>query len=264
MAIDEAILHALAGGQGLATLRFYQWQPPCLSLGFGQNYCKVDEAACQRLGYTIVRRPTGGRAILHADELTYSFITSSADPRVTDNIIQSYRNLSQGLLHGLRKLGAVAVQAKGGMPKNPHQRTACFDTPSHYEITVNGKKLVGSAQLRRRGMVLQHGTLPLHGDISRIFEALSYSDEEKRTLTKKLFAHATTLEMVLNRIVPFDEVAHSLHVGFAESLDIIFEEGILSDYEHSLADKFYHERYDNDVWNKKKYSIGAETRILKF
>ena len=172
MAVDEAVLHALADGLGQPTLRFYQWDPPCLSLGYNQPWAEVDEAACARLGYTWVRRPTGGRAILHTDELTYSVLVPVEDPRVAGGIVESYRRLSTGLLAGLRNLGAEVFQAQMGAMANPDQGAVCFDTPSHYEITVTGRKLVGSAQVRRRGVVLQHGTLPLRGDLGRIFGCL--------------------------------------------------------------------------------------------
>ena len=181
MAIDEAILYALAEGKGQPTLRFYAWEPPCLSLGYNQHWRDVDEAACRALGYTWVRRATGGRAILHTNELTYSVITRADDPRVAGGVVESYRQLSRGLLLGLHRLGAQAAQSKGDMPKNPAQGAACFDTPSHYEVTLNGKKLVGSAQVRRKGMVLQHGTLPLDGDITRIFNALALEQAQKQT-----------------------------------------------------------------------------------
>ena len=114
MAVDEAILHALADGVGQPTVRFYQWQPPCLSLGYNQTWRDVNTAACAARGYTWLRRPTGGRAILHIDELTYSIIAPEVEPRVHGGITESYRRLSQGLLAGLRSLGADVFQAQDG------------------------------------------------------------------------------------------------------------------------------------------------------
>ena len=252
MAVDEAILHALADGKGKPTLRFYQWNPPCLSLGFGQRYREVDESACKKLGYSIVRRPTGGRAILHKNEFTYSFITSQNDTIVAGDILKSYRHLSQGLLLGLKKLGVDAVQAKGNMPKNHHQGAACFDTPSHYEVTTNGKKLIGSAQLRRRGIVLQHGTLPLFGDITDIFDLLSYTHAEKSTMRKDLSAHATTLESLFHERISFENVANCMQHGFTESLNLSFIHAPLNKHETFLAKRFHDEQYAHDDWNKRR------------
>lgn len=176
MAIDEAILYALADGMGRPTLRFFEWDPPCLSLGYNQRWAEVDESACARLGYTWVRRPTGGRAILHTDELTYSVVVPADEARVAGGVVDAYRRLSAGLLSGLHTLGVDAYQADAELAPDSPQGAVCFDTPSKYEITAGGKKLIGSAQVRRRGMVLQHGTLPLTGDLGRIFNCLQVAE----------------------------------------------------------------------------------------
>ncbi len=252
MALDEAILHALADGSGQPTLRFYQWQPPCLSLGFGQRYREVDEAACQKFAYTWLRRPTGGRAILHTDELTYSIVVPQDDPRVAGDLIHSYRNLSRGLLLGLQNLGAVAVQADKSRQENKQQGVACFDRPSHYEVTLNGKKLVGSAQLRRRGTVLQHGTLPLRGDITRIFDVLHLSEAEKSIARQALPAQATTLEAEIKQPVSFEQAAEALADGFAQTLNLTLAPGDLSQQEETLLAHFRAAQYANDSWNKRR------------
>ena len=223
--------------------------PPCLSLGYNQRAADVDEAACRALGYTWVRRPTGGRAILHTDELTYSIVTRATDPRVEGGVVESYRVLSRGLLGGLQRLGAVAVQAKGDMPKNPEQGTACFDTPSHYEVTLNGKKLVGSAQVRRKGMVLQHGTLPLHGDLTRIFAALALPPAEKESLGQKLLQRATTLAAEMGRVVSFDEAAQAMAAGFAGALTIDLHPAPLSERELDRVERLRAEQSTPDAGN---------------
>jgi len=258
MAIDEAILHAIADGVGHPTLRFYQWDPPCLSLGYNQHYTEVDETACARLGYTWVRRPTGGRAILHTDELTYSVIAPASEPRVEGGIVESYRRLSTGLLAGLRALGADVFQAQTEKVRNSQKSGVCFDTPSNYEITVRGKKLIGSAQVRRRGMVLQHGTLPLVGDLRRIFACLRLTepgfDQPGNTSADGgdwLLARACTLEQALGRGVSFDEAVDALAKGFAGALDLRLEPGDLTQDERLRVERFRSERYANDDWNRR-------------
>lgn len=260
MAIDEAILYALAEGRGRTTLRFYEWQPPCLSLGYNQPHSQVDEVACVRLGYTWVRRPTGGRAILHCDELTYSVIVPEHEPRVAGGIVESYRRLSRGLLAGLWILGAEAVQAQEERTLNPAQGAACFDTPSNYEITVGGKKLIGSAQVRRRGVVLQHGTLPLTGDLDRIFACLRTTAEPitntappvgQSARPRSLRDYAVTLEQALGRAVSFEMAAAALAQGFAQALNLRLEVGELNDYELELIRQLRQSQYANDSWNRR-------------
>lgn len=255
MAIDEAILHAVAEGLSPPTLRFYQWQPACLSLGYNQHWSEVDVAACRERGYTWTRRPTGGKAILHTDEATYSLIVPQSDPRIEGGIVASYRVLSFGLLRGLALLGVAAHQASKEETK-AHLQTGgggpvCFDTPSRYEITWQGKKLIGSAQLRRRKTVLQHGSLPLHGNLNRILEVLVFSEADYALQAKLLPERATTLEQALGRVLPFDTVAACLAAGFAQELNLTLEPGELTAPEQASAARLRAEQYANDSWNQR-------------
>jgi lipoate-protein ligase A len=199
MALDEAILEAVGKNQVLPTLRLYAWDPPCLSLGFAQHVKDVDQQVLQYNGWQLVRRPTGGRAILHTDELTYSVIAPLNEPRVEGGVLESYFRLSLALRSALEDLGLPARADKeyalphGAQAAGP----VCFEVPSNYEITVYGKKLVGSAQARRKEGVLQHGSLPLYGDLTRITQALVFPDEESRQrAAQRLLAHAANVEML--------------------------------------------------------------------
>jgi len=255
MAIDEAILYALAEGHGTPTIRFFQWEPPCLSLGYNQHWDEINEAACRKRGYTWTRRATGGKAILHTDEATYSLIIPQDDPRIQGGIVASYRVLSFGLLRGLEKLGLQTAQAS--KDEVLAQRRAakggpvCFDTPSRYEITWQGKKLIGSAQLRRKKIVLQHGTLPLHGDLNRIIDVLNFSDTEREQQQQLLPHRATTLEQALGKVLSFDEVINALAHGFAEQLNLTLKEMSLTEQEQTLVEKLRAEQYGNENWLKR-------------
>ncbi len=276
MAVDEAILHALADGVVVRpTVRFYQWDPPCLSLGYNQCYSDVDESACARLGYGWVRRPTGGRAILHTDELTYSVVVPADEPRVAGGITDSYRRLSVGLLAGLRALGTNVFQSLEDNGSNSQPGAVCFDTPSKYEITVRDKKLIGSAQVRRRGIVLQHGTLPLTGDLSRILDCLRTAEpipagpppnrtnhpgrpevavQKPEALASRsdwLLARACTLKQALGREVSFHEAANALAQGLASELNLRLEPDVLTDREHLLTDQLRRDQYASDDWNRR-------------
>ena len=249
MAIDEAILTAVSEGRSPPTIRFYAWEPPCVSIGYAQSMRNgVDVDACRGYGYTWVRRPTGGRAVLHIDELTYSVTALQVEPRVAGDILSSYRRLSQGLLAGLRRLGGQVAQADE-QPKlvADDRSAACFDVPSHYEITALGRKLVGSAQLRRRGVVLQHGALPLTGDVARLADVLALSTQERQTLRSKLLRRAVALDEALGHGLAWDDVADALALGFSDALDLTLMPGDLSPFELAAATRLQ-ARYASDEW----------------
>lgn len=247
MAVDEAILAAVARGDSPPTLRFYQWEPPCLSLGRGQPATDVDTMACLAAGFTCVRRPTGGRAILHRDELTYSIALPLADPRAAGDILESYRRLSEGLAEGLRALG-VAVERAAPRKAAADPTPACFETLAGYEITVGGRKLLGSAQFRTNKALLQHGSLPLYGDLAAIVDVLALPESERAVLRERLRATAITLEEALARPVSFGEAAEALCRGLAQALNVRLVEGILSPSELDLAKRLQREKYADIRW----------------
>jgi lipoate-protein ligase A len=256
MAIDEAILHAVAAGQTRPTLRFYAWEPPCLSLGRGQEGADVDLGALQKAGYDLVRRPTGGKAILHIDELTYSVVAPEMDPRMAGGVVASYRRLSAGLMRGLERLGARGVTATGRRSSQQRsQKTnegprqigpVCFEVPSDYEITSQERKLIGSAQMRAHGIVLQHGAVPLHGDIARICSLLVSRPDPARVR-----ARAATVDEVVGRRITWEDTAEALAEGFAEALNLRLELGSLSEQETAQAEKLRNEKYATDAWTHR-------------
>ncbi len=221
MALDEAIMDAVGEGAAPPTLRLYQWEPPCLSLGRRQPLEGVDLARLRTDGSEAVRRATGGWAILHTDELTYSVALLPSDPRADGPILDAYRKLSAGLLAGLTRLG-VAAEMKPASASGTHNLTAaCFEVPSAYEITAQERKLIGSAQARPNGRVLQHGSLPLAGDIGRVTRYLTFKDESERdALASHLRERAATLGEVAGRAISFAEAAEAMRQGFAQALNV--------------------------------------------
>jgi len=256
MAVDEAILDGVRQDESPATLRLYAWEPSCFSLGYAQSAADVDQAFLERAGWHLVRRPTGGRAILHTDELTYSVIGPPEDPRLAGSVLESYRCLSQALLHALHLLGIPAEAhekssetAGAGPAANP----ICFEVPSNYEITVGGKKLVGSAQARRRNGVLQHGSLPLIGDLTRIVQALSLPDEASRQeAADRLLEHATTVEAVLGKVISWEQAARAYVQAFREVLNLELVPGALSQAEIQRAESLRQEKYAHPHWNLRR------------
>lgn len=252
MAVDEAILEAAGSGTVPPTLRLYAWQPACLSLGYAQPSGDADLAALDAFGWQWVRRPTGGRAILHTDELTYSVCGPHQEARLAGSVLESYQVLAGALLQALRLLGipAQAQAATGGAaPASRDQNPVCFEVPSHYEITVNGKKLLGSAQARRKEGVLQHGSLPLYGDLERIIQALHFEDEQQRKrAAERLRQRATTAERILGRALSWAEAAQAFRSAFAETLNLELSVGELTASELERAEQLLNEKYTNPAW----------------
>jgi lipoyl(octanoyl) transferase len=251
MAIDEAIGLAVGRGESPPTLRFYAWDPPCVSLGRSQPFDAVDEASCTAHGYETVRRPTGGRAILHTDELTYSLIAPPDHRLMLGMVLDSYLRIAKGLLAGLDLLGISATAAPGTTRTGRDVSAACFEVPSAYEIVAGDRKLLGSAQTRRSDFVLQHGSLPLCGDLTRLVDCLRFaSDQEREQLRSSLAGHATTVEALLGRPVTFAEARQALAAGICESLAIQLDDGELSDLELSLARDLSQTKYDHPSWTR--------------
>ena len=254
MALDEAIMHAVSTRESPPTLRLYQWNPTCLSLGKRQPSGDVDLEACKRDGVDVVRRATGGLAILHTEELTYSVVTTQDDARAAGAILDAYRRLSEGLVAALRIMG-IQAEMTPVAPSGSHGATpACFEAPSAYELIAHGRKILGSAQTRPQGKVLQHGSLPLTGDIGRAasyLRAASPSDSE--ALRRHLREHATTVLDVTGRMVSFDEAAAAFTQGFAAALNVVFEPGLVSSNEHKLA---------SEIALSKAFIDGAETSAI--
>jgi lipoyl(octanoyl) transferase len=252
MALDESILEHIGRGKSLPTLRLYAWDPPCLSLGHAQPFADVDMKRLRERGWELVRRLTGGRAILHTDELTYSVIAPNNEPRVAGTVLESYNRLARALLLAVKELD-LPVEMKEGRVDHPSMpNPVCFEVPSTYEITVNEKKLIGSAQARKRDGVLQHGSLPLVGDLTRICQALAFESETAReTASKRLLERATTVESALGRQVRWEAAAQSFIHAFEAQLGLSLVEGEISESEAKRTDELVKEKYAHPSWTER-------------
>lgn len=247
MAYDHALLESVAEGRSRPILRLYSWQPFCLSLGYAQPFADTDLEALTEHGWDLVRRPTGGRAILHGDELTYAVIGPLTNQHLRGGVLESYQHLSQGLVQALKNLGLSPAVAPDSARLDEVQRSnpVCFEMPSAYEITAGGKKLIGSAQTRRLGAVLQHGTIPLTGDITRVCQVLSFaSPSDRRAAAVALSQRATTISQILGREVSWQEAAEAVKNGFSKALGLSLEPDELTTAEKAgsveLASRLYH------------------------
>lgn len=250
MAVDDAILELARKGEAPPTLRLYDWTPGTLTLGLGQPLADVDTGRLAANGWGMVRRPTGGRAILHIDELTYSVIGPNDEPRLAGGVLESYRRISAALMQSLKVLGLRVEQQTGHqLPGNAELGPVCFEVPSDYEITLGGKKLIGSAQARRKGGMLQHGSLPLYGDIARITEALVYPGQvEREESAERVRQRAATAEEGLGRTPTYAEAAAAFIAGFSEMLNIDLVESQLTPEEETAAADWEAQRYASDAW----------------
>ncbi len=242
MALDAAL--ALGGFCDLPTLRIYRWQPFCISLGYHQNADEIHLSKCKAGGLDVVRRPTAGRAILHAQELTYSVAIPGRHDWHKILPLDLYRNISAALASGLQLLGAPLEFAPG--EKLYHEgkplHLACFASSARNEITAGGKKIIGSAQRRFRNGVLQHGSILFAREHERLADYLVGSPEEISAERLRLQQHTTTLAGILPRPFSFDEVAQAVRAGFEEKMRVHFSAGDILPEEHQLAETWC-ERY---------------------
>jgi lipoate-protein ligase A len=253
MARDEAILTVVGSGQEPPTLRLYGWQPACLSLGHGQHIADADEARLAARGWSLVRRLSGGRAILHIDELTYSLSLPAGHPLAAGSVVDSYQRISVALFKAMERLGAASETARRDLTKRAEIKAVCFESPSDYEITANGKKLVGSAQVRPARGILQHGTIPLSGDIARICDGLHFTDEAAREQARQsVQARAITLSDAVGHSVTWEEAAAALRAAFADVFKVRLIPGDITETEWALTEKLRVERYDTKEWTHRR------------
>jgi len=246
MAIDEALLLKASEGDIAPVLRLYGFSPPTLSLGrFQRLGGMIDRGKIENNGITLVRRPTGGQAVLHDQELTYAVIVSRAhvEPFSKRAI---YRFISSLLLEGLRALniGGAMNRNRIGSPYNPD----CFRTSAEYEIAgIEGNKLIGSAQVLTRSASLQHGSIPLNSSytgISSYIIADQPSNKGEETGQKP-----ASLESELGRSISFSEAVSAFTAGFKKLIPV--EESDLNREEMELAEELYLTKYSKKEWHLK-------------
>jgi len=256
MALDEVFLKRMQDRSAGGILRFYTWSRPSISVGYFQDVSRdLDLPLCQERGWSMVRRLTGGRAVFHDDELTYSIVLPLSDPAVPGKLLESYRYLSLGLLHGLRELGVRAeLVSPRQMKKVRRAHVAgspdCFASPSWYEISVGGKKIVGSAQRRMTYGILQQGSILIsRRRFGEYYEVLKNNPCKNRggDLQGK-DAGMTSLVEVLGRPVPLERIKDSILTGFAKAHQIRFEEKILGSEERDAARELVKARYGRKDW----------------
>jgi lipoate-protein ligase A len=242
MAEDEAIAHAVGRGEAPPTIRFYAWDRPTVSLGrFQAAQGAMALGACERWGVDVVRRPTGGMAVLHDDEITYSICTPLDETWGRASVAESFRLIGTGLVLGLRRLGVAASlgASDGDRTRRP---VACFQSRRLPAIVAEGRKLVGSAQRRWERGLLQHGSLLLGVDVAlhrAVFPAWT-GDELGRSVT--------WLGALFPETPARADIEAALLDGWADALHIRASPGKLTAAERREAERLAATRYGNPVW----------------
>jgi lipoate-protein ligase A len=239
MGIDESVATGLAEGSSPPTLRFYHWAPPCVSVGYFEDIGEtVDLEAAGRAGVDVLRRVTAGGSVFHNAELTYSIVLPLGSALAPLEILESYSRICSGLVAGLSRLGVEAAFA----PVN--------------DIEAGGKKVSGNAQTRKRGVLLQHGTVLLGLDLPLMFSLLKVPDKKlRRKLIAKAEDRITCLDSLLGREVGFREAAAAMREGFASAFaayGVELEEGELSAGERSAAEALAAEKYASEAWKLRR------------
>ncbi|PGT87618.1 biotin/lipoate A/B protein ligase family protein [Bacillus sp. AFS040349] len=259
MALDEALLEWHSEGKIPPTIRFYGWNPATLSIGYFQKVEKeIDLEAVKKYGLGFVRRPTGGRGVLHDQELTYSVIVSEEHPEMPKTVTEAYRVISEGILEGFKNLGLDAYFAiprtdeeKAGL-KSPRS-AVCFDAPSWYELVVEGRKVAGSAQTRQKGVILQHGSILLDLDEDMLFDLFKYPNDRVKERMQRAFKNkAVATNELRDEPVTIDEAKKAFKEGFEKGLDIELEPYTLTSEEEAYVNEIAKNKYESDEWNFKR------------
>ncbi len=234
MAIDEAIFscHAETGFE--YTLRLYTWTPPAVSIGYFQDLeQEINLESCEKLGIDYVRRPTGGGAILHDMELTYSF-TASTGGVIPMNICESYKVICGAVIMGLKSLGIKAENRQGERRLKQRKSPVCFVESSNYDIIVQGKKIVGSAQRRLKDKLIQHGSILIDFDTEKMHSIFKTSLPFKR-FHRNFVNNVTCLKQELGYSIDPNKLKCAICLGFKELFKTEVKEEGLTNTEMTLV-----------------------------
>ncbi|WP_053001163.1 lipoate--protein ligase family protein [Kosmotoga pacifica] len=255
MAIDTALADWVANQEEeILILRFYRWNPPCLSLGRNQDPSVINTDYLKRMGFDLVRRPTGGMAVLHWKELTYAVVAKNSDKRLPRNVIASYLKISTALKKGLNDLGFPVEINDRRASKISH---VCFQVPSVNELVISGRKLIGSAQTRRRGSILQHGSILLKAmpkEYLNCFSGLSdYENTFEKTKQGMIGLEDYSGDRVeLQKLV--DSLIKAFSLVFEDKAEYVSYKELGNDFLERLDE--YERMFDSYEWNFERKTLG--------
>lgn len=253
MATDEAILRENQRPESLPTLRMYRWSPPAVSVGYFQKVeNEIDLEVCARRGIDVVRRPTGGKAVLHGNDLTYAVAAKITNPLFPRDILGTYRVISECIVDCLLEYGIESEMVESGRLRcEAPLEASCFAMPSRYELLVKKRKICGSAQMRIRGVFLQHGSIVLKFDPVSTCDVLRVPFENRSMYIEKLRDSVTSVSEEIGSDVDVDVLCRRLRKSFEKRLGIDFVEGEMTEEEKNLKHILLQEKYMNPKWNRE-------------
>ena len=237
MAVDDALLTLCGQGHSPPTLRLFSFRPPCLSLG---RFQPSPPETWREADLEVVRRPTGGRAVFHQGDICYSVIAPADHPLVAGSVLESYGKIARALAEGLAILGLPSLREAATQGRLP-EADWCFEAIAPHELALDGAKLVGSAQLRREGVLLQQGSIRMAAGDGQPSEAMS-------------------VEQALGRKVSRGEMASALVEGFRRAWNVQFRWGGVTAEEEQLAQRLEREKYGNGDWTWRTDLLPAAER----
>ena len=243
MGVDLVLLNSCENGLAPPTVRFYGWQTPTLSIGKNQNINKeINLRRCHDLGVPVVRRPTGGKAILHGNEITYAIAVPAKHPQFLGGIRKSLKTIGRALIIGLEELGVSdSVLNEGNCSRSLKNvnSPACFASLNQFEILVDERKLIGSAQKRTRKAFIQHGSILIDFDAELFVSLLNIDDKNSsKEHIDKLNRSVVTLNQIREDKIDFIEAVKALQKGFQKTLPGNWLRGKLTNEEEILSKDF--------------------------
>lgn len=251
MAMDEALFRVLQERGGPPILRFYGWQRPALSIGYFQNAGQeVNLQHCREHGMDIVRRPTGGKSVLHDRELTYAVVSPEVPPFFSDNLIGNYQAVCSCLIRGFSEVGIEVGMAKDCRHDgNKAMDSICFARPAPFELLARGRKICGSAQVRSRGCFLQHGSILLDFDAEKNCRYLLSSAAQKDDRGDHLRRKVTSVHGETGEVILPERFSGIVQRAFETAWNIRFVAGGLTPEEEILKNDLLENKYTNPIWN---------------
>jgi len=253
MAVDEAIAESCRRGLSLPTLRLYRWKHPALTIGYFQKIERdIDEAACRAERIPVIRRITGGRAVLHGNDLTYSVASGIHVPELPSTIRGTFLEISRGLIEGLRQLGLQAESVRSPV-REKGRSPVCFMSTSWYEISCNGRKIIGSAQRRWKDGMLQQGALLFDFDPNLYYKLFRFPDQARREdMIAEIRDRIGGLNGLLTTRANPQSVSNQIASGFEKALDIRLKPAGLTAFELERAHQLTRTKYSDSTWNRNR------------
>ena len=241
MAIDESLLHF----SKVPTLRFYQWKPKAVSIGYNQDIKEINVNYCKKNNIDIVKRITGGKAVFHDNELTYSFIVPEKSNLLPKDIVESYKIIAEALVIAFKKIN---INSKIKKQKEQIATSICFNSSNWYELLVNNKKISGSAQRRLNNKILQHGSILIDFDYEK--NSLLFSSKNPLDKISNLKQRITSIKNELNKKnnktnkkLDIKELKNAIKFGFEKNFSFELFDDKLNEDELLLAKRLSKEKY---------------------